>query len=250
MKIAIHLSFIGILCMSLIACAGKKKTTSTPPPATTTSTPPVVKPATTTIEPVTPAKAENPVRLGVSFFSQGEGIDHVAKDAFEKFLTGYPKKIAYEPMHWGREGEVDYCLGLTELSAAEQADLVKQAYVILGRSPRVHIKENTVCDHVVWTSPQNATGDGTNRLVVSFYSKGEGIDYKNKDAYEKFLNSYPKKIAFEPTFWGREGEVDYCLKLNELSATEQAEFVRKTKELLGKSLLVHVDENAPCVHKH
>lgn len=88
------------------------------------------------------------------------------------------------------------------------------------------------------------------RFVVSFYSKGEGIDYKSKDEFEKFLNSYPKKITFEPTAWGREGEVDYCLKLNELSAIEQTDFVRKAKELLSKSALVHVDENAKCVHKH
>ena len=92
--------------------------------------------------------------------------------------------------------------------------------------------------------------DDSYRLVVSFYSEGGGADMKTKDEFEKFLNGNAKKIAFEPTRWGREGETDYCLKLSELNAVEQADFVKKAKELLAKTKLVHVDENAKCVHKH
>src|SRR2546430_1712134 len=92
--------------------------------------------------------------------------------------------------------------------------------------------------------------DDSYRLVVSFYSEGGGVDMKTKDEFEKFLNSNAKKIAFEPTRWGREGETDYCLKLSELSSSEQADFVKKAKELLSKTKLVHFDENAKCVHKH
>ena len=97
---------------------------------------------------------------------------------------------------------------------------------------------------------QALPADDSYRIAVSFYSIGEGIDNKTKAEFENFLNTYPKKIAFEPTHWGREGEIDYCLKLSELSASEQADFVKKAKELLSKSKLVHVDENAKCVHKH
>ena len=95
-----------------------------------------------------------------------------------------------------------------------------------------------------------AVPDDSYRLVVSFYSEGAGVDMKVKDEFEKFLNSNAKKIAFEPTRWGREGETDYCLKLSELSASEQADLVKRAKELLSKTKLVHVDENAKCVHKH
>ena len=88
------------------------------------------------------------------------------------------------------------------------------------------------------------------RFIVSFYSSGEGSDYKTKEEFDKFLNSYSKKIAFEGVPWGREGEFDYCFKLNELSSSEQTDFIKKSKELLEKSKLVSVDENQKCVHKH
>ena len=88
------------------------------------------------------------------------------------------------------------------------------------------------------------------RLVVEFFSIGQGIDQKTQTDFEKLLSSNTKKIAYEPTHWGREGEVDYCLKLSELSTGEQAEFVKKTKEMLSTSKLVHISENAKCVHKH
>ncbi len=87
-------------------------------------------------------------------------------------------------------------------------------------------------------------------LVVEFYSEASGIDGKSQDEFLKFLESYPKKIAYSPTHWGREGEVDYCLKLSELSTSEQADFVKKAKETLINSKLVHINENAKCVHKH
>lgn len=89
---------------------------------------------------------------------------------------------------------------------------------------------------------------GMTRYVVSFYSIGEGIDGKVKDAFVKFLESYPKKIAYTPAHWGREGEIDYCLALNELSGAEQTEFIKKANEILSKSRLVHTQENAKCNH--
>ncbi len=92
--------------------------------------------------------------------------------------------------------------------------------------------------------------DDNVRFVVSFYSKGEGIDNKVNEAFVKFLASYTKKIVYEPTHWGREGEIDYCLKLSELPHAEQVDFIKKAKDLLSKSALVHVNENAKCVHKH
>lgn len=105
-------------------------------------------------------------------------------------------------------------------------------------------------------TPPNSTADAikntdeTVRLVVSFYSKGEGIDSESKDAFNKLIDSNAKKIAYEPIRWGREGEVDYCLELKELSSAEQENFVKKVKELLNKSTLVHIKEYGKCVHKN
>jgi len=92
--------------------------------------------------------------------------------------------------------------------------------------------------------------EDTYRLVVEFFSIGQGIDLKTQEEFEKLLSSNSKKIAYEPTHWGREGEVDYCLKLSELSTLDQADFVKKAKETLINSKLVHINENAKCVHKH
>ncbi|MBI4947812.1 MAG: hypothetical protein HY840_15590 [Bacteroidetes bacterium] len=104
------------------------------------------------------------------------------------------------------------------------------------------------------TTPANPTtpppADDSYRLVVSFYSTAGGIDPKAHNEFIKFLNAYPKKIAYTPTPWGREGEVDYCLKLSELSTRDQADFVKKINELLSNSKLVHITENAKCVNKH
>lgn len=253
MKHMIRFSLLCLMCVAIYACSSKKSSTaSTNPPATTTTSTPPVPPIPPAVVAETAPAASGTVRFVVSFYSVGGGIDLAIKDEFVRFLNAQPKKIAYEPQTWGREGEVDFCFGLKELSAAEQASFIKKANEILSRSKLVHKKENAACDHISWPEPTAETTPAadTYRFWVSFYSTGEGIDLKNKEEFEKFLNSYPKKIAYEPTRWGREGETDYCLKLNELSSTEQADFIKKAKEVLAKSRLVHVDENAKCVHKH
>src|SRR6185369_17109930 len=121
----------------------------------------------------------------------------------------------------GREGEVNYCLALNELSAAEQTDFIKKANAILGKSTLVHVNENIACPQ---GNPRPiripAAPDESYRLVVEFYSAGGGIDYKTQADFDKFVTTYTKKVAFEHTSYGREGETDYCLKLNELSASE------------------------------
>lgn len=254
-----HLIIISSVFLSVASCKSKKDTTTS---ASTTVAPQQtsVTGTITTTHPVTPQpinttttpKEETTIRYVVSFYSIGQGIDGKANDEFVKFLDSYAKKISYTPAHWGREGEIDYCLALTELSAAEQTEFVKKANELLAKSKLVHQKENTKCDHASSSAlqPVTNTADDTYRLVISFYSKGEGIDSKVNEVFIKFLDSNSKKIAYEPTHWGREGEIDYCLKLSELSPSEQNEFVKKAKDLLAKSSLIHVNESAKCVHKH
>ena len=256
-----HLIVISSVLLSIDSCKSKKEATTTSPaaysqPQTTTTSSPAPQPQTTppntssSPQSVNLSKDDN-VRFVVSFYSVASGIDSKVNDEFVKFMDSYPKKFAYTPKHWGREGEIDYCLALSELSSAEQAEFVKKATDILSKSKLVHQKENAKCDHANWPSlPGLNQADDSYRLVVQFYSKGEGIDNKTNEAFVKMLDSNSKKIAYEPTHWGREGEIDYCLKLNELSTAEQADFVKKANELLSKSALVHVNENAKCVHKH
>jgi hypothetical protein len=88
-------------------------------------------------------------RVIVSFISTGQGIDHHAK---EKFIT-YNDSMAvinhiftkYEEIHWGREGEVDYCLMLKELNSSKQKIFVDGLKNIFADNKLVFIKENSPC---------------------------------------------------------------------------------------------------------
>jgi len=89
-------------------------------------------------------------------------------------------------------------------------------------------------------------------VVVSFYSKGGGIDSKALHIYNVFLDGFEKqhnlKLNYIRTPWGREGEVDYCIPLNNMDSDKQSNFLLQTREILIQSQLVHILENAPCNH--
>lgn len=88
------------------------------------------------------------------------------------------------------------------------------------------------------------------RLTVSFISKGEGVDEKAHEDFRDLLEGHtPRLKDFEQVRWGREGEIDYCLRLSELSKEQQAEFVKKVRAIPSKSALILINENASCVHK-
>ncbi len=97
---------------------------------------------------------------------------------------------------------------------------------------------------------QTRAGGQTSRLVVSFYSICCGIDHKAQEKLDKFIHDYEKlkgrQLTKAAVRWGREGEIDYCLKLSELSTRERKRFVSKVRLLLKTSKLVHINENAPC----
>ena len=91
------------------------------------------------------------------------------------------------------------------------------------------------------------------RFTVVFFSIGEGTENKYMTAFEDFIGVFAgkvgKNIDYEKTGWGREGETDYCLRLNELTPKEQTDFIDQTKEVLKGAKWVHVYENQPCMHK-
>lgn len=97
---------------------------------------------------------------------------------------------------------------------------------------------------------QTQTSEQTTRLVVSFYSICCGIDHKAQERLDKFIRRYEKakskQLTKEAVRWGREGEVDYCLKLSELSRREQRRFISNVRRLLKRSKLVHINENVAC----
>lgn len=101
-------------------------------------------------------------------------------------------------------------------------------------------------------NPSNGNLKDTNlcRLMISFYSIGEGSDYKLIKELEDTITSYAaqtgKNIDFVKSSWGREGENDFSFKLNELSKEEQSDFVKRVREILKKGKLVSIYENHPC----
>jgi hypothetical protein len=87
------------------------------------------------------------------------------------------------------------------------------------------------------------------RLIISFASAGSGIDVKTNEKVMAFITKHPQKPAFEAFKWGREGEVDYCLHLKELSPSKQKTFVKNVKKLIKGKELVLLLENQDYVKK-
>jgi hypothetical protein len=91
------------------------------------------------------------------------------------------------------------------------------------------------------------------RLIISFQSRASGIDRGTKKEIDEFISKYEKEkgvqLAKEVVRWGREGEVDYCFKLSELSKEDQKDFVSGIKPLAGGSKQTVIVENAPCRSK-
>ena len=87
------------------------------------------------------------------------------------------------------------------------------------------------------------------RLIVSFYSPGNGIDHEMLQSFSSFLNEKHSSLIYEKVNWGKEGERDYCFLLNELNSKQQEDFIEEAKEVLSSSERVRVKENQPCKHK-
>jgi hypothetical protein len=94
---------------------------------------------------------------------------------------------------------------------------------------------------------QEVTSQNQCRLVISFISKGGGIDRNTKNKVLAYLESYNKthgkSILYETIRWGREGEVDFCFSLSELKKKEQNKFIQELKSLVGNSENVRIAEN-------
>ena len=101
---------------------------------------------------------------------------------------------------------------------------------------------------------QTQTNSDSYRLIVSFMSKCCGIDQQAKERLDIWLSAYEKKkkvkLDRKETHWGKEGEIDYCLKLTELSVEDQKSFVYVVSSLLSKVKLVSLQENSPCKKDH
>ena len=85
------------------------------------------------------------------------------------------------------------------------------------------------------------------RLIVSFYSRGSGINRQAKLQFDDLMKKY--NYNFEIVKWGREGELDYCFKLDEIKSEEQAVFSSEVCSMLCNQQFIKITENTTCVHK-
>ncbi len=197
-------------------------------------------------------------RLHVDFISKGSGIDNAVYTKVTDYANNHPKKPAYNVLEQGREGEKQIYWGLAELTEDEQYTFVEEVNKLIT-DPKLVKSATTLPKRKVTAVkagvPLQTTGEGmvvsevTYRLIVSFISKGAGIDQTAKDKVKAHAESHPKKPAFEVQSWGREGETDFLFSLKELTADEQALFVNEVKGLVSRTDMVFIKENSTAVKK-
>ena len=94
---------------------------------------------------------DTPYRFIISFISIGEGTDRNAKEildaALNNWKTSQKKDINYEEVHWGREGEVDFCFLLTELKEVDQKKFISEMKEKFNGHALVQFAENEPCLH-------------------------------------------------------------------------------------------------------
>ena len=140
-----------LLCFALMVygCSCSKKT-----PSSNTTTTPVAEPVKTEVKSPTPVAAvdsihEDIYRFSVSFYSIGEGAEGQQIQKFRTFVYKYGQQIQNpitpEESHWGREGEVDFCMTLEGISPAEQQKFIDEVKKELSTARWVNYSENTKC---------------------------------------------------------------------------------------------------------
>lgn len=85
----------------------------------------------------------NNTRFIVSFISKASGIDYNSREKLIDYLDS--NKIEYNKVSWGREGEIDYCLALSDIDEARQTQLIEEIKALLELSNLIRYKENTSC---------------------------------------------------------------------------------------------------------
>lgn len=85
----------------------------------------------------------------------------------------------------------------------------------------------------------NNTAALDSNVVVSFFSKGAGIDLAAKEKTDAFIIKFNKdnqqNILAEQYRWGREGEIDYCINLLSLKVALRLQFKTELNDLLAKN---------------
>jgi len=114
-------------------------------------------------------------------------------------------------------------------------------------------KKSTENSNSEFEANSETTSDSIYSLRVSFISIGSGTDRKARKEYEQFIIQFEESnkvtVLLEKANWGKEGEIDFCIKLTGLSNDLQKLFIQGTKDNLKDSKLVRIYENTSCKYK-
>jgi hypothetical protein len=86
----------------------------------------------------------------ISFISHGAGIDMATYDRFSTYLKSLGDKVTYERVRWGMEGEVDYCINLSEIIDVEREKIHSTFNQMLRDNQLVIIEMNAACSKRNW----------------------------------------------------------------------------------------------------
>lgn len=91
-----------------------------------------------------------------------------------------------------------------------------------------------------------ASSTGTADFILSFFSPGNGIDKAMLDQVVEFLKTNYPTVTYSRVRWGREGEVDLCFDLSEMTVDSKEKFKADLGEMVSTSNRVRVKENEAC----
>lgn len=98
-----------------------------------------------------PAGPNDTIRLSVSFFSPGSGINRDAYKKLERHIELFEEengiKLTTYKVPWGREGEVDFCFKLSTIDNKKAEAFVTSVKNLLSGAEKVNIKENCSCKY-------------------------------------------------------------------------------------------------------
>jgi hypothetical protein len=137
------------IAVSLFACKPSKDTPAASSTATGTTSALVSEAKENTTASVPDSVDSAKMRFIVSFYSIGTGAEQTLAAKFKVFAVEYlktdNKKIKFDEVRWGREGESDFCLSLKELTPSQQVDFISKSKELLKEAKYVHYYENKEC---------------------------------------------------------------------------------------------------------
>jgi hypothetical protein len=88
-------------------------------------------------------------KITVSFISIGEGIDYERMTGYQEVLENWKsaagKTLSYESIGWGREGETDFCIDMTNISDTESKKFLSETRERFKDNSLVQIETNQEC---------------------------------------------------------------------------------------------------------